>query len=59
MRILVVGCGGIGGVTTAKLHQAGADVTAVSRHGFFRRQVAENGLRLIENGRGTGECPGC
>ena len=51
MRILVVGCGGIGGVTTAKLHQVGADVTAVSRQGSFRRQVAENGLRPIENGR--------
>ena len=51
MQFLVVGCGGIGGVTTAKLHQTGADVTAVSRRGLFRRQVAENGLRLSENGR--------
>ncbi|MCA9544314.1 MAG: 2-dehydropantoate 2-reductase [Myxococcales bacterium] len=45
-KVLVVGCGGIGGAITAHLAQAGVDVVAVSRNGAVVDAVARRGLRL-------------
>lgn len=43
-RILVVGCGGIGGIVTAHLLEQGHDVTALSRNPEIRQAIEENGI---------------
>ncbi|MCG8420555.1 MAG: 2-dehydropantoate 2-reductase [Proteobacteria bacterium] len=50
-RILVVGCGGIGGIVTSYLAEVGADVTAVTTNEQIAEAVREHGFRL----RGDGE----
>ena len=50
-RILVMGCGGIGGIVTASLLEVGADVTAVTTNEHIARVVAERGFQI----RGDGE----
>ena len=49
-RILVMGCGGIGGVVTGHLAELGADVQAISRNAEVVEAVARDGLRLIGEG---------
>jgi 2-dehydropantoate 2-reductase len=50
-RILVMGCGGIGGIVTSYLTEIGADVTAVTTNEGIAAAVREHGFRL----RGDGE----
>jgi 2-dehydropantoate 2-reductase len=50
-RILVMGCGGIGGIVTSCLTEIGADVTAVTSNERIAAAVREHGFRL----RGEGE----
>ncbi len=45
-RILVMGAGGIGGIVTAALAEAGHDVTAVSTNPEIRRAVEQHGVRV-------------
>jgi 2-dehydropantoate 2-reductase len=49
-RVLVVGCGGIGGIVTACLHEqsatAGSDITAYTTNTEIAGAVAANGLRV-------------
>lgn len=49
-KILVMGCGGIGGVVTGHLAELGADVQAVSRNAAVVEAIARDGLRLIGEG---------
>lgn len=49
-RFLVMGCGGIGGVVTASLAEAGHDVTAVTTNETIFAAVAERGLKLVGEG---------
>jgi 2-dehydropantoate 2-reductase len=48
--ILVMGAGGIGGIVTAALAEAGQVVTAVSTNPEIRRAVEEKGMRVREGG---------
>ena len=45
LRVLVVGCGGIGGIIATRLSEAGTEVVAVSRNEAVRRAVTEHGFR--------------
>lgn len=49
-RILVIGAGGIGGIVTAALAEAGHDVVAVSTNPEIRRAVEQQGMRVREGG---------
>jgi 2-dehydropantoate 2-reductase len=49
-RILVMGAGGIGGIVTATLAEAGHDVVAISSNADIRRAVADGRLRVREDG---------
>ncbi len=49
-RILVMGAGGIGGIVTATLADAGHDVVAVSTNPEIRRAVERGGMRVREGG---------
>lgn len=46
-RVLVMGCGGIGGTVAAHLAELGVDVTAVSRNQAIVDAVAAGGFRLV------------
>jgi len=48
MKVVVVGCGGIGGVVAANLTRAGVDVTPVVGNAEVARAIAEHGLRVRE-----------
>jgi 2-dehydropantoate 2-reductase len=50
MRLLVMGCGGIGGVSTALLSEAQHDVTAYTTNAAIADAVAERGLLLRGDG---------
>lgn len=43
-RVLIVGCGGIGGVVAAHLFRAGADATVLTRHAELATALAMRGL---------------
>lgn len=45
-----MGSGGIGGVTTALLHESGQDVVAFTTNGEIARAVTENGFQLRGDG---------
>lgn len=49
-RILVMGCGGIGGIVAAHLGELGVEVHAVSRNPEVVDAVARNGIRLVGDG---------
>jgi 2-dehydropantoate 2-reductase len=49
-RVLVVGAGGIGGITAGSLAEAGADVTVVSTNAAIREAIAEHGVRIRDAG---------
>lgn len=49
-RILVMGAGGIGGIVTASLAEAGHDVVAVSTNLEIRRAVEQHGMRVRDGG---------
>jgi 2-dehydropantoate 2-reductase len=51
--VAVVGCGALGGVFAGLLSAAGMDVTVVVRSGEQRKEIAAEGLRMLENGRET------
>lgn len=55
-RILVMGCGGIGGVVTGHLAEVGADVHAVSRNPAVVDAIAQGGLRLTGEGSDRTVC---
>jgi len=56
-RILIMGCGGIGGTIAAHLAELGADVHVVSRNPQTAAAVNRNGMRLVgEAGRRTIPC---
>lgn len=46
-RIVVVGCGGIGGIVAAKLVGAGYDVTAVTHNPAIAQTISERGLTAV------------
>ena len=48
MKVVVVGCGGIGGVIAANLTRAGVDVTPVVGNAEVARAIDERGLRVRE-----------
>jgi 2-dehydropantoate 2-reductase len=48
MKVVVVGCGGIGGVIAANLTRMGVDVTPVVGNEKVARAIAEHGLRVRE-----------
>jgi 2-dehydropantoate 2-reductase len=48
-RILVIGAGGIGGITAATLGEIGADVTVVSTNAAIRDAVVRDGFRLRDD----------
>ncbi len=50
LRFLVMGCGGIGGITTALLTESGHDVTAVTTNEHIARAANERGLDLRGEG---------
>lgn len=50
-RVLIMGCGGIGGIVATYLTEVGADVTAVTTNEGIAAAVREHGFRL----RGDGE----
>jgi 2-dehydropantoate 2-reductase len=49
-RILVMGAGGIGGIVTATLADAGHDVVAVSTNPEIRRAIDQSGMRVRDSG---------
>lgn len=49
-RTLVVGAGGIGGIVTALLTEAGHDVSALSTNAEIRTAVERDGLRVRDGG---------
>lgn len=49
-RILVMGAGGIGGIVTATLADAGHDVVAVSTNPEIRAAIDRDGMRLRDGG---------
>ncbi|HEY8078600.1 MAG TPA: 2-dehydropantoate 2-reductase [Labilithrix sp.] len=49
-RILVVGCGAIGGVLTASLAETGHDVTAVTTNERIHAAVEARGLQIVGDG---------
>ncbi len=53
-RLLVVGCGGIGGILTAHLLEQGHDVTALTTNTMILEALGANGFRVRgENSPGT------
>lgn len=46
MRILLVGCGGIGGVVAASLSRAGIELDIVTGNATIRDAIAQRGLRV-------------
>jgi 2-dehydropantoate 2-reductase len=54
MRLLVVGCGGIGGVVTALLTETGHDVTAYTTNATIADAVSRNGIQLRGDGAPRG-----
>lgn len=52
MRIVVLGCGGIGGTLAACLVRAGADVTPVTGNSEISRILIEQGFRVQDFGGG-------
>ncbi len=46
-RLLLMGCGGVGGVIAGGLLQGGRDPTSVTRHEKIRRANSANGLRVV------------
>ena len=49
-RVLVVGCGGIGGVVAGNLAALGVDVCALSRNAAVVHSVTERGFLLQGDG---------
>jgi len=49
-KILVVGCGGLGGIVAAHLHEVGADVTAITSNEAVAAAVNSAGYRLRGDG---------
>jgi 2-dehydropantoate 2-reductase len=49
-RVLVMGAGGIGGIVTAALAEAGHDVVAVSTNQEIQRAVQQHGMRVRDGG---------
>jgi 2-dehydropantoate 2-reductase len=49
-RILVMGAGGIGGIVTATLADAGHDVVALSTNVEIRRAIERSGMRVRDGG---------
>lgn len=49
-RVLVMGCGGIGGIVTTYLSEVGADITAVTTNEDIAAAVSEHGFRLRGDG---------
>ncbi len=47
-KIVVVGCGGVGGVMAARLTRAGIDVTAVTGNRSIADAIATHGFRVTE-----------
>ncbi len=47
-RVVVVGCGGVGGVIAARLTRAGIDVTPVTGNEEIARALAERGFHITE-----------
>ncbi len=45
-KVLLVGCGGIGGITAAQLARAGGDVTVVTGNPEISRAIATHGVRI-------------
>ncbi len=54
MRLLVMGCGGIGGVATALLAETGHDVTAFTTNATIADAIERNGLQLRGDGAPRG-----
>ncbi len=50
VRILVMGCGGIGGTVTAHLAEVGADVTGVTTNDKIATAVGKRGFRITGDG---------
>lgn len=49
-RVLIMGCGGIGGTVAGCLTEIGADVTAVTTNEGIAASVRERGFQLLEDG---------
>ncbi|MFS8070839.1 MAG: 2-dehydropantoate 2-reductase N-terminal domain-containing protein, partial [Byssovorax sp.] len=49
-RLLVVGCGGIGGVVAAHLFEQGHDVTALTTNALIADAIDAGGFRLRGDG---------
>jgi len=47
MRILIVGAGAVGGYFGSRLAQAGRDVTSACSSSFARKQLRQDGLRIV------------
>jgi len=45
-KVLLVGCGGIGGITAAQLARAGCDVTVVTGNPEISRAISNHGIRI-------------
>lgn len=45
-KVLLVGCGGIGGIAAAQLSRAGCDVTVVTGNSEIRRAIGDHGIRV-------------
>jgi 2-dehydropantoate 2-reductase len=48
MRIVIVGCGGVGGILAARLTRAGVDVTPVTGSAAIAQALARDGYRVRE-----------
>ena len=53
--VAIVGCGALGGVFAGLFSSAGMSVVVVVRSEEQRRKIAEEGVRMLENGRETPE----
>ena len=51
--VAIVGCGALGGVFAGLLASAGLNVVVVARSEEQRKRIAEEGLRMLENGHET------
>ncbi|HEY2365439.1 MAG TPA: 2-dehydropantoate 2-reductase [Polyangiaceae bacterium] len=54
MKLLVMGCGGIGGIVTAALAETGHDVVAYTTNVDIAGAVERNGLQIRGDGAGRG-----
>src|SRR5947208_11147819 len=50
MKLLVMGCGGIGGIATAALAETGCDVVAYTTNAEIAGAVERNGLQIRGDG---------